>query len=220
MKIETAPEVMRLAHENPSVLGLHLHFQKFYMANRDKLPTDEQYSAATQYLSNLTAIKFTQDQIEEILALYPQSRILLAVMGSDENAVHEALQFAVAHFLLSCRWPEAGEQLDLHDFTGLLRLRAVEMGFKTLQGLNEFSPMDEVDESFNVEPRGDEKLDLQASELTLTFPAKKPSIRAGLDNLVGKVGGAFTSKLAGKFAAKLGSKPSDKPSDTRQDPTV
>jgi hypothetical protein len=235
VKIETASAVMLRVAEDPSALALHHHFQKFYMANRDTLPTDEQYEAATRYVSKLTAIKFTQDNVVSILGLYPQTRILLAVMGPDESSVHESLQFAIAHFLLSCRWPAADDGLDVHEFTSLLRRRAVEMGLNTLQGMNEFtSPASEMDESvvddpFNAEPRREVELDEQAREFDLHIPPKKPSL---LSKLVGKVRELIKlklarklvcklrTKLAGKSADKFVSKLGSKPISDRLDPSV
>jgi hypothetical protein len=235
VKIETASAVMLRVQEDPSALALHHHFQKFYMANRDKLPTDEQYESATRYVSKLTAIKFTQDKVVEILGLYPQTRILLAIMGPDESSVHESLQFAVAHFLLSCRWPVADDGLDIHDFTSLLRRRAVEMGLNTLQGMNEFiSPESEVDDtvvgdSINVEPRLEVEMDEKAREFDLFIPPKKPSL---LNRLIGKVRELVKLKLArelfsklrvrlaGMYAARFASKIGSKPVNDRLDPSV
>lgn len=226
---------MLRVQEDPSALALHHHFQKFYMANRDTLPSDEQYEAATRYVSKLTAIKFTQANVVAILGLYPQARILLAVMGPDESAVHEALQFAVAHFLLSCRWPAAEEGLDVHEFTSLLRRRAVEMGLNTLQGMNEFtSPESMIDDSvvdapFNVESRHEVELDEQAREFDLIIPPKKQSL---LNKLAGKVRellklklarkliSKLRTKLAGKSADKFVSKLGSKPISDRLDPSV
>ncbi|WP_274644837.1 hypothetical protein [Pseudomonas serbica] len=234
MRIETAAALMFRVQEDPSALALHHHFQKFYMANRDTVPSDEQYEAATRYVSKLTAIKFTQANVVAILGLYPQARILLAVMGPDESAVHEALQFAVAHFLLSCRWPAADEGLDVHEFTSLLRRRAVEMGLNTLQGMNEFTEPaatveSVVDDSFNVEPRHEVEPGDQAREFGLFIPPKQPSL---LSRLVGKVRemvqkkhfsklvSKARAKLAEKSAAKVASKVASKQITDRLDPSV
>lgn len=229
MKIETASAVMLRVNEDPSALALHHHFQKFYMANRDKFPTDEQYAAATRYVSKLTAIKFTQENVVSILGLYPQTRILLAIMGPDEGSVHESLQFAVSHFLLSCRWPVADDGLDVHDFTSLLRRRAVEMGLNTLQGMNEFTSSEPVvEESLNPEQMVDvdfgERGD-QAREFNLYIPPKKPSL---LGQMIAKMRGMLKSKrpsqlvgkLRGKFAGRFVSKLDSKPVNDRLDPSV
>jgi hypothetical protein len=71
VRIETAAALMFRVQEDPSALALHHHFQKFYMANRDTVPSDEQYEAATRYVSKLTAIKFTQANVVAILGHGP-----------------------------------------------------------------------------------------------------------------------------------------------------
>lgn len=225
MKIDTPQEILELAKQDPKALNMHLHFQRFYLANNDKLPSDEQIEAATRYVSKLTSIKFTSVQIEQILGLYPQSRILLAVMGPDEVAVHDALQFAVSHHLLSCRWPTPDDEIDVHDFTSTLRRRAVEMGFKTLQGLSEFEPVAAVEVVESVlddipedELKDEGGLDLRAREFNLVIPPKKPNV---INSLVDKVSSTLSSKLAGRFAYRLGSgKTESKPETERQDPSV
>lgn len=138
MKFETPNVVLKHAAEDPQKLDLHLHFQKFYLANLDKHPSTEQADQAAAYLSKLTSIRLTGEQVVEILRFYPRARILLAVMGADEPSVHGELQFLVAHFFLSSAWPKPEEGVDLHDFTSYLRRQAVELGYTTLQGSNEF----------------------------------------------------------------------------------
>ena len=138
MKIEKPNVVLKQAAEDPKKLELHLHFQKFYLANLNKHPCPEQAEQAAAYLSKLTAIRLTGEQVVAILRFYPRARILLAVMGADEPSVHDALQFMVAHYFLSSAWPKPEEGVDLHDFTSYLRRQAVDHGYTTLQGSNEF----------------------------------------------------------------------------------
>lgn len=138
MKFEKPNVVLKLAVEDPQKLDLHLHFQKFYLANLDKHPTQQQSEQAAAYLSKLTSIRLTGAQVAGILRFYPRVRILLAVMGADEPSVHLELQSAVAHFFLSSAWPKEEEGVDLHDFTSYLRRQAVDLGYTTLQGSNEF----------------------------------------------------------------------------------
>lgn len=138
MKFENPSVVMKHAADDPHKLDLHLHFQKFYLANLDKHPSPEQADQAAAYLSKLTSIRLNGEQVVEILRFYPRARILLAVMGAEEPSVHCELQFVVAHFFLSSAWPQPDEGVDLHDFTSYLRRQAVDLGYTTLQGSNEF----------------------------------------------------------------------------------
>ena len=72
-------------------------------------------------------------QAKTILALFPHARIKLAVYGIHDTDVCDDLRFAVAHFVLGCRWPVNGDRnVNLDEFLSLLRKQAELMDLKSL----------------------------------------------------------------------------------------
>lgn len=114
------------------LLCMKLDTSKFYFDNRRAMPTAENYIDAAEYLTDLTEVQFSAEQAADLLMLYPQVRIKIAVYdGIDDTDGRDGLDFAAAHFFLGCSWPTFGDEVDVAAFVSMLKKQATQLGFKT-----------------------------------------------------------------------------------------
>lgn len=143
MNIDSPSNVLRIAAGREGVTDDGTHYllrmrrdrSVFFRANRDSLPTLENYAAVASYLSEITGLSIESDEAKQLLSLYPYARIKLADIGRIEDSdVKDELSFLVAHFFLGCSWPTMGDSVDMNAFIDLLQGQAILMGYKRNEG--------------------------------------------------------------------------------------
>lgn len=85
---------------------------------------------ATEYARDVCGIDFTQEQIQNILELYPAERINVAIYSLEDTMTRESFSELLAHFLVGSHWPTFGDDTDMSEFQALLELQAQKLGYK------------------------------------------------------------------------------------------
>lgn len=85
---------------------------------------------ATEYARDVCGVDFSEEQISNILALYPIERIDIAVHSLRDTMTRDSLSGVLAHFLLGSSWPNFGDNVDISAFQAVLERQAQKLGFK------------------------------------------------------------------------------------------
>jgi len=133
MFIATPQTALKFAQSNEGRLedGLHYWFRmqrdgvNALLQHRDAIPSEVQMASASEFLTEITGLVWSADQISNLLCLYPRARIMIA-SGDDAN---DELSFAAAHFFLGTSWPTFGDKVDVDAFVAVLQQQALLMGF-------------------------------------------------------------------------------------------
>jgi hypothetical protein len=112
------------------LLNMRIGISQHLYENRFATPTDSEYSEAAEFIEDISGIQIDAERIRGILALYPSTRIKIAIYGVGDTEIREDLAFAIAHFVLGCGWPRYGDKIDVEEFVAVLRKQAVHLGFK------------------------------------------------------------------------------------------
>lgn len=111
--------------------GLHYLFTmrrnalREYLGNLDAKPSPQLLIEAADTLSEASQVSVSVELLEQMLALFPQMRIKLALAGSAQDTdVREDLCDTLAFFLLGCHWPRYGDDVDPEQFEALLKKQA------------------------------------------------------------------------------------------------
>ena len=141
MFIDKPQNTMKLAHMAEGITDDGRHYllrmrqdsALFFYENRDAAPSEANYIATAEFLSEITGLRIDAKQAQAILSLYPQVRIKIAVYdGISDTDVRDGLSFAAAHFFLGCEWPTYGDKVNMDEFTSLLQMQAGKMGFQQI----------------------------------------------------------------------------------------
>jgi hypothetical protein len=130
-------DVAHIAGGNDAAFRLRLRQEaaRFYLELRELEPSAEYYAEAAHFLGDISGLALTPEHARDLLMLYPHARIRLAAFRSSQDLeVRESLAFALAHFLLGCRWPTANDRVDGDRFLALLRQQARALGFPCHDG--------------------------------------------------------------------------------------
>jgi hypothetical protein len=130
-------EAARIAGGNDAAFRLRLRQEaaRFYLELKELEPNRAQYAEAARFMSDISGLALTAGHASDLLLLYPHARIRLAAFRSSQDLeVRESLAFALAHFLLGCRWPTANDRVDGQRFLALLREQARALGFPCHDG--------------------------------------------------------------------------------------
>ncbi|WP_445000630.1 hypothetical protein [Halomonas mongoliensis] len=125
-------EAARFAGGNDAAFRLRLRQEaaRFYLELKELEPSAGQYAEAASFMSDISGLALTPQHARDLLLLYPHARIRLAAFRSSQDLeVRESLAFALAHFLLGCRWPAANDRVDGERFLDLLQEQARALGF-------------------------------------------------------------------------------------------
>lgn len=85
---------------------------------------------ATQYARDVCGIDFSEEQISNIMALYPSERIDIAMHSLRDTMTRDSFSGILAHFLLGSSWPNYGDNVDISEFQALLERQAQKLGYK------------------------------------------------------------------------------------------
>jgi hypothetical protein len=130
MLIRKVADVLSLDETSKMVLHMHGNRSKYLYKSLGAVMTDAMYLRATEFVQANIGWDIPQDQVEAILALYPEARIEIAVTGGlNDTDVRDCVLNSFSHFFLGCEWPTFGDKVDLTVFLTALHKQAVEMGF-------------------------------------------------------------------------------------------
>lgn len=85
---------------------------------------------ATQYARDVCGVDFSEEQISNILALYPIERIDIAVHSLRDTMTRDSFSGILAHFLVGSSWPNYGDNVDISEFQAVLERQAQKLGYK------------------------------------------------------------------------------------------
>ena len=123
-------EVLALDETNKMLLTLHANRSKYLYENRHAPMTYDLFLKTTEFVQASLGWDITQEQVEDILNLYPEARIEIAVTrGVNDTDVRDCVLNAFAHFFLGCEWLTFGDKVDLTVFLNAIHQQAVKMGF-------------------------------------------------------------------------------------------
>jgi len=131
MPANTINIILKGEHElAKSVAEAHKHAREFYMKNRNAIPQREHILEAVELVKEKIGLILTTEQLEEILILFPQARISLAVYeGCRDSEVEDLLIEVVSAFFAGCKAPEYKDDVNPECFFTYLRSQAKEMGY-------------------------------------------------------------------------------------------
>lgn len=129
MKTDHPQNTLRLSRlKDEQVNGLHYLFHmrregiRQYLGNMAVEPSDELVGEAAEVLSECVGFAVPVDFLHQVLAMYPPVRIHLAMTGSAQDSdARDRLVDAFSHFLLGCHWPTFGDDVDIEEFSALLK---------------------------------------------------------------------------------------------------
>lgn len=139
MFIDTPENTLRISRNEDGRVddGRHylLHMRQgnseFLLKNRLATPTQENYEAVAANFTEQTGLAFTAQQAANILDLYPNSRIKIAMYnGIKDSDVRDGLADVMAHFFLGCRWPVFGDTIEIKEFLVVLQKQGLAMGYQ------------------------------------------------------------------------------------------
>jgi len=130
MLIRKVNEVLANNETNELLLKMHANRSKYLYENRHAVLTYDLGLRATEFVQANIGWDITHEQVEDILNLYPEARIEIAVTGGvNDTDVRDCVLNAFTHFFLGCEWPTHGDKVDLTVFLQALHKQAVAMGF-------------------------------------------------------------------------------------------
>jgi 3-keto-L-gulonate-6-phosphate decarboxylase len=130
MLIRKVSEVLVRDEHNEMLLNMHANRSKYLYENRHAPMTYDLFLKTTEFVQANLGWDITQEQVEDILNLYPQARIEIAVTGGvNDTDVRDCVLNAFAHFFLGCDWVTYGDKVDLSVFLQAIHKQAVKMGF-------------------------------------------------------------------------------------------
>ncbi len=141
MFVDTAKNTMKIieTEEGKTSDGAHYLMRmrrdstKFFTDNLDCQPTTKNLDDAAEYISEISGLKLSNKQIQNILALNPHVRIKLAVYdGVFDTDVRDGLSGAVSKYLLGCEWPKIVDNIDIDVFLTVLHSEAKHHGFELI----------------------------------------------------------------------------------------
>lgn len=127
--------------DNPVLAANNARMRAQMNLRHGTMPDTFVVPAACDYIENLTKIRMTPAQLQEMLALYPAEKAKISrFTRSDFNhcelvrtgtAVKEAYLIAdvVTHFLGRTLWPRAADGVDSKVFANKLQRRAMMLGY-------------------------------------------------------------------------------------------
>lgn len=95
-------------------------------------PTVAQLQEAQAFIKEFSGISFDEQQLRDVLALFPIVRVELAVYGIERMETQDNLMDSVSNFFLGCTWPRMGDNVDMKGFISLLRRQAMAMGYESV----------------------------------------------------------------------------------------
>lgn len=119
MYISRPQDTLRVVADNDYILEMHRRHAVNFLANTKAKPTTAAYKAVADYMSEACGVRFTVAKTKEILTLYPQERIALAMQGVW--GVDDRFADVLAHHYLGCSWPTYGDNVDMTAFVALLQ---------------------------------------------------------------------------------------------------
>ena len=114
---------------------LHRDGAKFYLDNRDAVPTPEHYKEAGEHISETTGVIVSADDTAAILSLFPSARIKLAVYNGCGDEVRDLIYDAACAFFGGFESPTYGDKVDIDRFILHLQSQAKKMGYRVMEGV-------------------------------------------------------------------------------------
>ncbi len=112
------------------LLQIRVESNRWLLQHLSSTPKHQQIIDANLYILRATGLLLTEEQLREILTLFPVVRIELAVYGIERIDVQDNLKDAISNFFLGCTWPRISDNVNIKKFVSLLRHQAVAMGYK------------------------------------------------------------------------------------------
>jgi hypothetical protein len=112
------------------LLNMRIGLSEHLYENRFATPSDSEYSDAAEFIEDISGLHVDAERIRGILALYPSTRIKIAMYGVGDTDIRGDLAFAISHFILGCGWPTYGDKVEIEEFVAVLQKQAVHLGFK------------------------------------------------------------------------------------------
>ena len=144
MTIMTPAEFMTQSDSDlakPGLAGEKIARMKVGLIRHGRMPDSFVVPATCDYIQKLTSISMSQEELQEMLALYPAEKARLSRFTSSDFAhcdlvktgvaVKEAFLIAnvVAHFFGNTLWPKASDAVDIKAFITKIQRAALVLGY-------------------------------------------------------------------------------------------
>ena len=144
MTIMTPAEFMKQSDSDlakPGLAGEKIARMKAGLIRHGRMPDSFVVPATCDYIQKLTSISMSQEELQEMLALYPAEKARLSRFTSSDFAhcdlvrtgvaVKEAFLIAnvVAHFFGNTLWPKASDAVDIKAFITKIQRAALVLGY-------------------------------------------------------------------------------------------
>lgn len=116
------------SEENLSLL-LQRQSTQFFLEHLHCQIEESLYPQVVEVFKENTKICFTDQQVKDILTLFPKTRIKIAQYGLNDTEVSESINNCVSLFFLNCEWPIYKDNVDMSLFMDILHRQAIAMGY-------------------------------------------------------------------------------------------
>lgn len=115
-----------------TLANMHDNARNFYLENIDIKPEPEDIVDALECIEEHLDITLNKEQLEEILSLFPNTRIEFAYYEGPQNdtSVRQSLIDAVCVFCTGFEFPRYKDNIDIEKFISYLHSKAKELGYK------------------------------------------------------------------------------------------